>query len=114
MRTHRLIQYGVVMESHHKELEVLRGEEIYSTMEWIVTMPPAEETIAQAVTRHNENMVRYFNTECSTCYCNLGWLKNSELFQLQKSAEINRNKQKLRTISRSELVGEGGFEPPKR
>jgi len=52
-RTHRLIQYGAVIEHFHKELEVLSDVEIYELVESMMDCPDIAELIDGAVSRHD-------------------------------------------------------------
>ena len=51
-RTHRLIQYGVMFERYHKELEILTDSEIYSLVEGLLELPEVEALIAAAIAGH--------------------------------------------------------------
>ncbi len=55
-RTHRLIQYGATFESHHKELDVLTDEEIYSLIEKLMEIPEVKKEITEAVEHHEEGV----------------------------------------------------------
>ena len=54
-RTHRLIQYGVMFERCHRELEVLTDQEIYQLVEGLLQIPEAEAQIAAAVAGHKDD-----------------------------------------------------------
>lgn len=52
-RTHRLIQYGVAMESCCRELEILSETEVFLLMEKLLELPGAPELMKKAVESHS-------------------------------------------------------------